>query len=930
MYEKEEKRSIHLMILTCYSFLTVALIGESLLLKWDTGVVVLLVLGLFVSWGAHITEKISDTFRIWMYFIFSMLSLFFYGIHETSMYDLAPLMIVVIIIFSAAQITQIISLSVVVYFLTMFYDFVFVIDGSVELTSLTVTRTILHFVVVFIAGFLANFIIRSRIKASIITDSKIAELEETNRRTEDFLTNVSHELRTPINVVTGITTVMLKNEENADKRKDLLSIQTAGHRLFSQIGAILDYTEIDTGRIKVSEDTYMISSLINDIIVGNSLSERESMLELIFDIDAGIPAVLLGDEKKIKKILVHLIDNAFKFTKKGGIYVRVYALQKPYGINLCIRVSDTGVGIAEEELEKIRERFYQTNGGRNRRAGGLGLGLPIVYGMVSAMEGFIQIESTVGEGTTVSLSIPQKVSNEAPAMVVDNREELCLACYLRPEKYEVPEIRDYYNEMISHIVQELDILVHRVFNMDELEKLVSLYQLTHLFIGKEEYEENKSYFEDLVQNIKVIVVADAHFVLPQRSKVQLLRKPFYSLSIVNILNAGAGGDEILFRGKRMVCPGIRVLVVDDEPMNLMVAEGIFKDYQMDVTLEESGRRAIERCEKEDFDLIFLDHMMPEMDGVETLKWIRKIYEEKGAVFTVIAFTANAVSGAKEMFLREGFDEFLSKPIEPLEMERILRKVLPKSSVIFVDENDGNDLQEENTKKQADSKEETIDGQLLENQSEEDKNIRIESVGIHSHTGIQYCRGDREFYIEVLLKFAKDAKQKAKEMNDFFIKEDYENYCTMVHALKSTAKMIGADSLSENAKHLEMAAKNQDSDYIGNHHEELLAQYHQVVQGILDVYDSGENSMNQVPEEATAEISKEELLRRLAELKERLDTFEADESENLILKMSGIVFQGESVGELLVDVRRDVDDFEFPSASEKVEELIKKLEGGEVG
>ena len=157
-------------------------------------------------------------------------------------------------------------------------------------------------------------------------------------------------------------------------------------------------------------------------------------------------------------------------------------MHKEYGINLCISVSDTGVGIDEEELDKIRERFYQSNGGRNRRTGGLGLGLPIVYGMVSAMEGFIQIKSTVGEGTTVSVSIPQKVSNEAPGMVVENREELCLACYLRAEKYEVPKVRDFYNEMISHMVQGLDIPLHRISNIDELEKLTSIYQLTHLFI----------------------------------------------------------------------------------------------------------------------------------------------------------------------------------------------------------------------------------------------------------------------------------------------------------------------------------------------------------------------------------------------------------------------------------------------------------------
>lgn len=902
MYKQEEKRAIHLMILICYTFMTVALIGESFLLKWDMGVVILLVLGVIASWTAHITEKLSDTIRIWVYFILSMLSFFFYGIHETSMYDMAPLMIVIIILFYSAQITQMINLCMVVYSLTMLYDFVFVVQGKVELSSLTISRTIIHFVFVFIAGYLANFIIKRRRKASMITDNIIAELEETNRRTEDFLANVSHELRTPINAVTGITSVMLNNEKDADKRKDLLSIQTAGQRLFSQIGAILDYTEIDIGRIRVSEETYMISSLINDIVIKSHQSERDSNIELIFDIDADIPSVLIGDEKKIKTILEHLIDNAFKFTKKGGIYVRVFALQKPYGINLCIRVSDTGVGIAEKELEKIKERFYQTNTGRDRKVGGLGLGLSIVYGMVSAMEGFIQIKSTVEKGTTVFISIPQKVSDGTPSMVINNRKELCLVCYLRPEKYEVPEIREYYNEMISHMIQRLDSSLHRVSNMDELEELTSLYQVTHLFIGREEYEEDISYFENLGENAKVIVVADDSYALPQGSKVQILRKPFYGLSIVNILNMEVREDEMILKGKRMICPGIRVLVVDDEPMNLMVAEGIFRDYQMDVTLAESGRRAIELCEKEEFDLVFLDHMMPVMDGVETLKQIRRIHAESGKVFTVIAFTANAVSGAKEMLLQEGFDEFMSKPMEPLELERILRKMLPKSSIMFVDKN--NPI------------------------APEDNFVRLEDSGIHSHAGLQYCHGDKKFYIDVLLKFAKDAKQKMKEINEFFEKEDFENYCTKVHALKSTAKMIGADLLSEKAKCLEMAAKNQETDFIRDHHEELLCEYHQVIQCILEVYGSDENSVAQVSMAGKTEISKEEFLGRLVKLEEKLDTYEADESETIISEMSELVYQGESVGKLLLDVSQDVDDFEFSSALEKVETLMRKVEGGE--
>ena len=579
-------------------------------------------------------------------------------------------------------------------------------------------------------------------------------------------------------------------------------------------------------------------------------------------------------------------------------------------------MSDTGSGIAEEELEKIRERFYQSNGGRNRRAGGLGLGLPIVYGMVSAMEGFIQIESTVEKGTTVSVSIPQKISDEAPSIVVEKREDLCLACYLRPEKYEVPEVRDYYNEMISHMVQGLDILLHRVSDIDELEKLTSTYQLTHLFIGKEEYEDNRFYFEALKQNMEVVVVADDDFALPQESKVKLLKKPFYSLPIVNLLNAGGAEEEGLFKKKYMICPNVKVLVVDDEPMNLMVAEGIFKDYQMSVTTAESGRKAVEICEKEDFDLIFLDHMMPEMDGVETLKKLRKINADTDRVSTVIAFTANAVSGAREMFLREGFDEFVSKPIEPLEMERILRKMLPKSSIVFVDENDKKTAKTEDTGKQVDAKEGNME--------------RLERAGIHTRAGIQYCGGDPQFYVDLLTKFVKDASRKESEIHNYFKQVDFNNYRILVHALKSTAKMIGADSLSENAKQLETAAKKQDKDYIREHHEPLLDEYHQVVERIIDVLDLSEMEPAQTEQGDKVEISKEELLHRLEELKEALDTFEADKAESLISEMSGGAYQETSVEELLYEVRQDVDDFEFPLASEKVEALIKKVEGGEAG
>lgn len=927
MYEQEKQRVIHLIILLCCTIFIIVLTGEAVLLGWELGAVVLLLLGLAVCWVLHMTERIPDSIRLWLYFILTMLAFFFYGIHETSIYELAPVMIFLIFMCSTTDMHMLVTLCIVTYYLTMCYDFVFVAGGSVEYTTPSIMKTLLHLVLVYMAGRLAKLVMKRRSNERKNTDNRIAELKEINRRTEDFLTNVSHELRTPINVVTGITAVMLKNEEDTDKRKDIFSIQMAGYRLFSQIEDILDYTEIDTGRIRVSEDTYMISSLINDIIGEKHLWERENIPEMVFDIDAGIPSVLLGDGRKIKKIIRHLTDNAVKFTKRGGVYVRVYALHKTYGVNLCIRVSDTGIGIDEENIEKITEKFFQSNGGRNRSAGGLGLGLPIVYGMVAAMEGFIQIESVRGSGTTVYVSIPQKVSDESPCMEVPDRADLCVACFLKPEKYEVPEVRNYYNEAISHMVQGLNMPLHRVSDIEELKGLTKRYQLTHLVIGREEYEENTSCFEYLDENIEVIVMADDSFVLPRGSRIKLLRKPFYCLPIVNILNAGVSEASRTFEKKRMICPNVRVLVVDDEPMNLLVAEGIFKDYQMKVKTAGSGIEAIELCGKEEFDLIFLDHMMPEMDGVETLKRLRQLPKDTGRVFTVIAFTANAVSGAREMFLHEGFDEFVSKPIEDLDLERVLRKVLPKSSIAFVDENN---IKNKNTVEYKTGEKRSMEGQIPKKHSKEDKMECLESAGVNTRSGMQYSRGDWEFYQELLVKFAQDEEKKASEMDDFFHKEDFGNYRILVHALKSSARMVGADFLSEMAKNAEEAAKDSDAGYITEHHGELLDRYHQLTQRILQIFDSGENTLVQTAQGDETEISKGGLVQRLTELKDVLDTFEADKAEALISEMSAFVYQSTSVRELLCDVRQEVDDFEFTAASGKVEALIRNMEGGEAG
>lgn len=323
MNDQEKQRAAHLLLLLCYTILSCALIGESLLMGWETWAVVLLPVGVIAGWTLHIKNTFPMAVRLDIYTVMMMLACFYYGIHETSMFDLAPLMITVMVLYSSTEKYGTIKICMFTYYLTMAYDFFHVMGSFKEDASLFISRTMLHLLLVYMAGRLLKIMIQRWVKERKTTEDMIVRLEDMNRRTEDFLANVSHELRTPINVVTGITTVMLKNEEDTEKKKDIIAIQMAGQRLFNQIEDILDYTEIDSGKMTVSEEAYMISSIVNDVISENQIQEREYLPELVFDLDASMPAVFLGDGRKVKKILRHLVGNAVKFTKKGGVCVRI-------------------------------------------------------------------------------------------------------------------------------------------------------------------------------------------------------------------------------------------------------------------------------------------------------------------------------------------------------------------------------------------------------------------------------------------------------------------------------------------------------------------------------------------------------------------------------------------------------------------------------
>lgn len=832
--DKELFQSSHLTILISYTIFATILVVESLLLGWEKWALILIIGGIIAAWALHIRHTTPSNVRLWLYAVLMMGCYFFYGIHQTSTFDLALVMAAIIMLHTMTGRKAFIILCQFTFYITMAYEVVLMILDKEVFDVLVITRLILHFLMIFFIGRFAKSIIDKWMQVLNKSKDEVVQLTEATEHLNDFLANVSHELRTPVNAIIGLTTLCIDKSKHREVEGDLIAVRDAGRKVAEQISDILDYSEIDRKKAVCNNEDYMLSSVLHDLI--NDIKQYKSKnVELIIDVDPSIPAVMNSDVAKIKKILKALITNGLKYTQKGGVYVRITTVSHAYGVNLCIEVTDTGKGMTEYELEKVYDSFYQADSSRSRQGGGLGLGLAIASGFVSLLGGFMTIDSKPDVGTTVTVSIPQRVVDPLSCMSVAAPDKLCLGAFLHFEKYDHPAVRDYYNSMVLNIVKGLGVQMHRVNNAENLKLLHSTVHLTHLFIAEEEYNDNVDLIENLAKEMVVAVVANEDFIPPKTSRVKVLEKPFYCFPVVSILNSTVDTKEE--RIKMLRCEGVKALVVDDESMNLVVAKSIFGRYGMKVSTVTSGQESIDICREKVFDIIFMDHMMSGMDGVEAMKRIRTDVSGLNGSVPVVALTANAMSSAKQMFLNEGFDGFVSKPIEIDELERVLKQVLPKSAMSFVDV-DGQ------TESLPDEPEEEI---RPETKNEKDFIVELRKSGIDTDAGLKYCVGDKEFYKSLLVQYATESAEKIGMMKKYYIVRDWHNYEILVHALKSTSKMIGITDLSEKAKALEKAAKNNEENYILQNHEAMIRDYGQIAGEIKNklIYNDEDNADDDV-------------------------------------------------------------------------------------
>lgn len=741
-------------------------------------------------------------------------------------------------------------------------------------------------------------------------------LMEAEQSKDDFLANVSHEIRTPVNAICGMSELALREHDLNKMRDEVLDIRDAGQNLMSLVSDILDFAQLQQGKMDIEEETYNITSTINDVINMAMARKGDKPIELIVDCEADIPCGLLGDEKKIRRVITNIVDNAIKFTNEGGVIIDVHARREDYGMNLCISVKDTGNGITEDNLEKLFESFSQVDTKRNRHEGGVGLGLAISRALVRKMGGTITVQSRVGKGSVFRFVVPQKIVDETPIGQVKNRQELNIAAYFDMEQFDMMAIRDEYSKLILHMVKQLQVKCHVCRNLAELKRRHGYGAFSHIFISLEEYQEDAAYFDELAKQAKVILVLE-RFNEKYVSNKDIIRlyKPFYILPVVSILNGntGSGGGKQTVRTSKFTAPNVHVLVVDDSIVNIRIVEGLLREYQIKVTYATSGQEALEIIGKRCFDFVFMDHMMPDMDGVETMHRIRDKAGNYYQKVPIIALTANALPGNREMFLEEGFNDFVAKPVEMSVLERVLRRNLPEEKLVFQTDTEGQYVE-----------------QQPEMESDQAQELQVGNLDVKQ--ALLYC-GGRKAYLEILERCCEEGPQERQLLEELYEKQDWKNYTIKVHALKSTMRSIGAMPLFEKAKALETAAKSEDVDFILERHKDMIAEHIRVLEELgqcpLIHPDLPDEALQPAAEQETGvsdlpELSEEMFDRLLSELEDAMYALEGERMFAVLSQMQEYQYCQTALEKKLAPVKKKVEMSDYMSAVDAVSKIREEL------
>ncbi|MCL1988673.1 MAG: ATP-binding protein [Firmicutes bacterium] len=490
-----------------------------------------------------------------------------------------------------------------------------------------------------------------------------ATAEANSKAKTQFLARMSHEIRTPINAVLGISEIQLQNPSlEVSTEEAFAKIYSSSQILLGLINDILDLSRIESGKMPILQEKYDSASLINDIIQLNVFRLGSKKVKFEIQVDKNIPAVMVGDELRIKQILNNLLSNAFKYTEKGSVNLTII-IKTGKQPHLCFTIQDTGIGMSPENLQKLFHEFARFNEEKTRYIEGAGLGMSIVQNLIELMDAKIDVQSKLGKGTTITLEIPQKISGD---------------------------------EVLGA----------------ELAKNLQNFNLSSRFARK----------------------------------------------------------TMSFKPEPM--PYGKVLVVDDVETNLFVAKGLLSFYEIEVDTCDNGNAAINLVQQgKIYDIIFLDHMMPGLDGIETNAKIREL----GYTAPIVALTANAIIGQSDKFLQNGFDGFISKPIDTSHLNAMLNKFIRDKQPPEVIANIRNEIPQQAANSD-------MWNFFTDNGSSEKSN---------------------QFFQDLLKEFARSQRHIILDIRQALSKDDLLSCRRIAHTLKGLANTIHETELAKTAGYLEV-------------------------------------------------------------------------------------------------------------------------------